>query len=103
MAKKTKAAEPSATALRRRMVLVSEADIQGMREAFAQQRSATVTVHAPQKTELTDAQRARRKQYRERPEVKEKQRAYRRARAQRLREALRATKAQEPQTAADQQ
>jgi hypothetical protein len=93
MSKKTKVAEPSATDLRRRMVLVSEADLRSMREAFAQQRSLTVTVHAPQKTELTEAQRERRKEYRQRPEVRAKQKAYRAARARRLREALRTTNA----------
>ena len=98
MTKKTKAAELPATVLRRRMVLVSEADLQSMREAFAQQRSVTVTAHVPQKMELTDAQREKRSAYRRRPEVREKQKAYRAARAKRIRDAK---KAAAPQPASD--
>lgn len=86
---KTPAQEAPAT-LRRRMVLVSDTDLQSMRDAFAAKQPVTVTVHPPETQALTDEQRARRKAYRQRPEVREKQRAYRRERAKRLREALRA-------------
>ena len=43
MAKKSKTPE-SPTALRRRMVLVSDFDLQSMRDAFAAKQSVTVTV-----------------------------------------------------------
>jgi hypothetical protein len=72
------------------MVLVGESDLASMKAAFAEGRSATVTVHPPVKQELTEAQRERRKAYRQRPEVREKQKAYRTARAQRIREAKKA-------------
>lgn len=72
--------------LRRRMVLVGEADLQRIREAFAAKQPVNVTVHPQEQQELTDEQRLRRKAYRQRPEVREKQKAYRQRRAKRLRE-----------------
>jgi hypothetical protein len=105
MAKKTKNAEitsntqedpesaPPAETLHRVTVLVSEADLLSIREAFAQDRTAQVTVHMPRTRELTDAQREKRKTYRQRPEVREKHKAYRALLAKRIRVAA---KAQEP-------
>jgi hypothetical protein len=91
MAKKAKTPTTTTpTTLRRRMVLVSETDLQSMRTAFAAGTTATVTVHPTEKRDLTDEQRLRRKAYRQRPEVRAKQKAYRAARAQKVREALRA-------------
>ena len=83
-----KTASDQPEALRRVMVLVSEADLQAARAAFAEGRSATVTVHAPVRSALTDAQREKRRAYRQRPEVREHMKAYRVLRNKRLREAL---------------
>jgi hypothetical protein len=88
MAKRERAAKPSdvqPAELRRRMVLMSENDLQSMATAFAEGRPATVTVYRPHQGPLTEAQREKRKAYRQRPEVREKQRAYRAARTRRLR------------------
>jgi hypothetical protein len=88
MAKKEKAPAVAPTTLRRRMVLISEADVQSMKAAFAAGKEAVVTVHAVPSRGLTDAQREKRRAYRQRPEVKERMKAYRQRRAARLREAL---------------
>jgi hypothetical protein len=95
MAKKAKPVD--ATVLRRRMVLVAESDLQSIRDAFAAKQPVTVTVHPPEKQALTEAQRERRKAYRQRPEVREKQRAYRSERSKRLRAAVQALKTDAPQ------
>jgi hypothetical protein len=69
------------------MVLISEADVRAMREAFAAGHEAVVTAHRLVPEALTSQQRERRKAYRQRPEVREKQKAYRALRATRLRAA----------------
>jgi hypothetical protein len=73
--------------LRRVAVLISEADVQAMQASFAEGRTASITAHAPAASKLTDAQREYRKDYRQRPEVRAKQKAYRALRAKRVREA----------------
>ena len=91
---KTEAPEASVEAMQRRRVLVTEADAQNIRAAFAEGKPATVTVHPPQpKAPLTPEQRERRKAYQARPEVKERMKAYRAARAKEVRELVRAAKA----------
>jgi hypothetical protein len=72
---------------RRVMVLISEADLLLMKAAFADKQTASVTVHPPVTRPLNDDQREKRKAYRQRPEVREKNLAYRKARAKRIRDA----------------
>jgi hypothetical protein len=74
----------------RRTILISNDDVQRMEAAFAAGREAVVTAYALPTCILTDGQREKRKAYRQRPDVREKQRAYRRERAKRIREAKKA-------------
>lgn len=78
-------------ALRRVTVRVSEADLEELTKRFAAGETAQVTVHAGAKgKQLTDAQREWRAAYRQRPEVRERNKAYRRERAKRIRAAAKA-------------
>lgn len=83
--------------LHRVSVLISEADLRDMQAHFAEGKPGhpLVAVHPPQ-TRLTDAQREYRKAYRQRPEVREKMKAYRAARRKRLREAAKQQAAEQP-------
>lgn len=80
-------APPAPPSHRRVMVLISEADLLLMKAAFADKQTASVTVHPPATRPLNDDQREKRKAYRQRPEVREKNLAYRKARAKRIRDA----------------
>lgn len=78
--------EGASEALRSMTVRVSEANVAMIQASFAEGRPAQVTVHPP--TKRSDSQRAYRKTYRQRPDVRERMKAYRTARRKRLREAL---------------
>lgn len=85
-------AKQEGEALRRVMVRISETDYSTMMAHFAEEKDGlpAVTVHAPStgKRELTDEQREKRKAYRNRPEVKDKMKAYRKQRAAKVRALL---------------
>jgi hypothetical protein len=83
-------APSSSDAVRRVMVRISEADYLDMTRHFAEAKPGLplVSVHPAAKRQLTTEQRKKRKAYRQRPDVREKQKAYRASRAKRIREAL---------------
>jgi hypothetical protein len=103
MSKKKKNRAPVAAAegtLKRVMVRISEEDFTAMTQHFAEGKSGLplVSVHPPSsgKRELTPEARAKRKEYRQRPDVREKMKAYRAKRAARVREALAQLNAAKP-------
>jgi len=86
----SQAQEPAPVALRRVSVRISADDLAAMQEHFAAGKSGNplVAVHPPAaRKDMSPAQREWRKAYRQRPEVRERNKAYRAERRKRLRAA----------------